>query len=165
MSQITVNQANEYSEGALSETNENGYVADEDVAIGRDEGSDINEGASGRDEYEQLIRTKYKQFYTEDTQRLINRRFKKYKALEERLAQLEAEREQTDKRLADEYMRGRQEAESSIMSELRASALRPEENGLLGRNTVLGRDVSSLTRAERAELARRAIRGESIKIN
>ena len=45
--------------------------------------------ADGREEYERLIRTKFKEFYAADTQKMINRRFKKYKALEEKVSSLE----------------------------------------------------------------------------
>ena len=35
-----------------------------------------------RDEYERLIKTRFKEYYAEDTQKMINRRFRKYKVLE-----------------------------------------------------------------------------------
>ena len=63
--------------------------AEEDVAANADFAEDIPD----REEYQRLIKTKYKDFYTEDTQKMINRRFKRYKAMEERLKALEAEAE------------------------------------------------------------------------
>ena len=42
-----------------------------------------------RREYEELIKNRFKELYAEDTQRLINRRFRKYKIMEERFKLLE----------------------------------------------------------------------------
>ena len=54
---------------------------------------EIGEEDSGRTaerrEYERLIKTRFKDFYTEDTQRMINRRFKSFKALEEKCKRME----------------------------------------------------------------------------
>ena len=65
--------------------NENDTVPHEN---GEEDGGKIAE----RREYERLIKTRFKDFYTEDTQRMINRRFKSFKALEERCKSLEDER-------------------------------------------------------------------------
>ena len=54
---------------------------------------EIGEEDSGRTaerrEYERLIKMRFKDFYTEDTQKMINRRFKSFKALEEKCKSLE----------------------------------------------------------------------------
>ncbi len=65
-----------------------------------------NSEASDREEYERLIRTKFKELYAADTQKMINRRFKKYKALEEKVSSLEeALRQQTQTReLSDDEL-------------------------------------------------------------
>ncbi len=65
-----------------------------------------NSEASDREEYERLIRTKFKELYAADTQKIINRRFKKYKALEEKVSSLEeALRQQTQTReLSDDEL-------------------------------------------------------------
>ena len=53
------------------------------------------------------------------------------------------------------------EAERRLLSHIRARGLRPAENGVqVARNTTL--DVARMTRAERAELAKRVERGERI---
>lgn len=69
----------------------------EDVADRVDETDEpvenIGEAEASREEYNRLIKTKYKDFYTEDTQRMINRRFKQYKLMEERLKALESRSE------------------------------------------------------------------------
>ncbi len=117
-----------------------------------------------RREYDQLIRTKYKKFYTEDTQKMINRRFRKYKELEARAQMLEAEKAQFEETLKAEKDRIAKETEERLISSIRARHTRPEENGILIGKAQSKRDVSSLTRSERAELARRVSRGENIKI-
>ena len=152
------------SEEIFTEITESDASASEKTEGAADIAEDNSDITSQRSEYDELIRTKYKQFYTEDTQRLINRRFKKYKALEARVAELEAEREGFEARLSEEYIRGQQEAEQRLLSDIRTLSSRPDENGLISRRTPQRRDVSSYTRSERAELARRALRGESIKI-
>ena len=54
-----------------------------------DDGAEKGNTAAEREEYDKLIKTRFKDFYTEDTQRMINRRFKQFKALEERCRSLE----------------------------------------------------------------------------
>ncbi|MBE6547742.1 MAG: hypothetical protein E7667_02530 [Ruminococcaceae bacterium] len=117
-----------------------------------------------RREYDELIRTKYKKFYTEDTQKMINRRFRKYKELEARAEQLEKEKAQFEKRLTEETEKSAREAEDRLISGIRARYLRPGENGILTAKVPSKRDVSSLTRSQRADMARRASKGETIKI-
>lgn len=128
--------------------------------------TDVSEGPDQdmRREYEELIRTKYKKFYTEDTQRMINKRFRKYKELEERAERLEAERAQFEEILKAEKQKSEFEAEQRIISGIRTRLMRPEENGIQRAKSQGKRDVSTLTRSERAEMARRASTGETIKI-
>ena len=143
----------------IGETEADIIAEDESAELSTDETV-----VSCRSEYEELIRTKYKQFYTEDTQRLINRRFKKYKALEARVAELEAECVQLSCRLEGEYKRGQEETEHRLVSEMKLLSSRPGENGILSRRASTSKGASGLTRSQRAELARRALMGESIKI-
>lgn len=57
-----------------------------------------------------------------------------------------------------------QKTEKRVVDNIRSKGKRPDENGLNSPNGfVLKKDVSSLTREERRELARRAQRGETIK--
>ena len=57
-----------------------------------------------------------------------------------------------------------QKTEKRVVENIRSKGKRPDENGLNSPNGfVLKKDVSSLTREERRELARRAQRGETIK--
>lgn len=117
-----------------------------------------------RREYEELIRTRYKKFYTEDTQRIINKRFKKYKELEERAERLEEERTQFENMLMAEKQKVIEETEQRILSGIRTRLMRPDENGIQTAKIQERRDVSTLTRSERADMARRASSGETIKI-
>ncbi len=132
---------------------------------------------SEREEYELLIKSRFKELYAEDTQRLINRRFRKYKVMEERykaleesLALKEAELSDSARRLEEyesilrsEVERAVKETEERVIREIRAKQIRPSENGSLPRVVQSSFDVSRLTKSERASLAKRAARGERIK--
>lgn len=183
-----------------------------------------------RAEYDRLIRSRFKDFYTEDTQRMINRRFRKFKELEEKLKVIEEEtnaknaekskkltrdalvasiRESSEalKRefsdfseelalnsekfleiatvlledgrfgLSDAYklshfdeivgktaLNAAKATEERVLREIRSKRARPNENGLAHRTAASPFDVSKLTRAERARLAKRAAGGEKIKL-
>ena len=55
-------------------------------------------------------------------------------------------------------------AGAQMAAKVQAKASRPKENGMSSQSAVIVKDnVSSLTRKERAEIARRAQRGEVIK--
>ncbi len=147
-------------EKVFSDISEQEDIVDEIVPEESSESTEQNE----RREYEELIRTKYKKFYTEDTQKMINRRFRKYKELEARAQMLEEEKAQFNETLKAEKDRIAKETEERLVSSIRARYTRPEENGIIIGKAQSKRDVSSLTRTERAELARRVSKGETIKI-
>ena len=65
-----------------------------------------------RAEYDKLIKTRFKDFYTEDTQKMINRRFRKYKELEEKVREAEQTAVEAPKKLSD----------SEIFEEIKKSA-------------------------------------------
>lgn len=183
-----------------------------------------------RAEYDRLIRSRFKEFYTEDTQRMINRRFRKFKEQEEKLRQSveegRAEIAEKSKKLtrdelvariressealkkefcgfseelalnsekfieiatalledgrfglADAYKLSHfdeivertaedaaRETEERVLGKIRSKRARPNENGLAHRTAASPFDVSKLTRAERARLAKRAAGGEKIKL-
>ncbi len=135
-------------------------------------------GRDDREEYERLIKNRFKDFYAEDTQRLINRRFRKYKVMEERfkimedtLAEREAKLSENDAKIAEfdallrsEIEKAVKETEERIIGEIRAKKLRPEENGTAPVRSPASFDVSRLTKSERASLAKRAAGGEKIKL-
>lgn len=57
-----------------------------------------------------------------------------------------------------------QSAGAQMQAKIQSKAARPQENGTSSQSAVIVKnDVHNLTRAERAEIARRAARGESIK--
>ncbi|MBE6583632.1 MAG: hypothetical protein E7649_01435 [Ruminococcaceae bacterium] len=122
-----------------------------------------------REEYERLIRTRFKQFYTDDTQKMINKRFKRYKAMEQKLStleqregELERREAELDSRLDLERARIEKEMERRVMASVLSNKLRPSENGYAKRRAALPIDVSSLTRDQRAQIAKRAFGGEKI---
>ena len=183
-----------------------------------------------RAEYDRLIRSRFKEFYTEDTQRMINRRFRKFKEQEEKLRQSmeegRAEIAEKSKKLTRDELVARvressealkkefygfseeialssekfieiatalledgrfglndayklshfdeivertaedvaRETEERVLGEIRSKRARPNENGIAHRVSAGAFDVSKLTRAERAKLAKRAAGGERIKL-
>lgn len=183
-----------------------------------------------RAEYDRLIRSRFKEFYTEDTQKMINRRFRKFKEQEEKLRQtMEENRTELAKKskkltrddlvariressdalkkefsdfseelalnsekfieiaevlledgrfgLSDAYKlshfdeivgksaeNAAKATEERVLGDIRSKRARPDENGLAHRTAASPFDVSKLTRAERARLAKRAAGGEKIKL-
>lgn len=128
-----------------------------------------DENGNERAEYERLIRTRFKEFYTDDTQKMINKRFKRYKAMEQRLCELEEMADEMSKReaqlneaLAVERARAESETEQRVVAQMLASRQRPSENGYAPRRAPAPFDVSSLTKSQRADIAKRAFGGEKI---
>ena len=131
-----------------------------------------------REEYDALMKGRFKSFYAEDTQRLINRRFRKYKIMEERYKLLEEDVAKKDAQIAEssekiagfdallhsEIEKAIKETEERVISEIRAKKLRPLENGTVPHHSAAPFDVSKLSRDERAKLAKRAAGGEKIKL-
>ena len=141
------------------------HVSENDVATASIEAARQSERA----EYERLIRTRFKEFYTDDTQKMINKRFKRYKSMEQRIIELEAEAELMRKReseldalVALERDKASAETERRIVSELLAQRARPSENGYSPRRAPAPFNVSALTKSQRADIAKRAFSGEKI---
>lgn len=136
-----------------------------------DDGCAENGGADEglRQEYEELIRTKYKKFYTEDAQRMISKRLKKYKDIEERLERTEAELLRAGEALELERARVDEEARRRAADIIAAQRRhmgerRPDENGIMNYRSQGKRRAADLTRTERRNIAERALRGETVKI-
>lgn len=92
-SDVEINEAGDFTaeKYGLEEVSCANNATDEDSEVG-----DVYESVDGkqlRQEYDRLMKTRFKEFYAEDTQRIINKRFKKYHRLEERVRELEEERE------------------------------------------------------------------------
>ena len=122
-----------------------------------------------RAEYERLIRTRFKEFYTDDTQKMINKRFKRYKAMEERISELEhqaqsfrAREAEMDSLIAKRCAEVESETERRVVSEIMASRQRARENGYAPRRSPSPFNVGSLTKSQRADIAKRAFGGEKI---
>ncbi len=145
---------------------ENAGAFDE-LADGTNEANGIETENGDRAEYEALIRGKYKEHFAADTQRLINRRFKKYKALEEKVRELEdavSRSADIEKRIAEERERAVRETEERMNKQFRSMHGRAEENAINGYSLRSELDVKRLTRSERALLAKRAQKGEKIRL-
>ena len=141
----------------------------EDTEVELSEGEGESEGSvlggGSREEYERLIRTDFKEYFSEDTQRLINKRFKKYKALEDKVKRLEEEAKRyadIESLIASERERAVLETEERMKVYFKSMRGRATENALIGRTAALSFDVSQLTKSERASLASRAQKGEKI---
>lgn len=135
---------------------------------GSDECEDTEQIADdGREEYERLIKDKYKEHFAADTQKLINKRFKKYKALEEKVKRLEedaARYADIEKLIAEERERAVRETEERMNRQFRTNRARADENALSSHSAKPRFDVSMLTKNERALLASRAQKGEKIHL-
>ncbi len=146
---------------------------DEGVGI-VEEAADANEERDidtdeerSRREYEELIKGRFKQHFAADAQRMISRRLKKYKALEEKVAELEAaaaRAAELEERIEQERERAVRETEERMNRQFRSMHARAEENALRGRSARPDIDVTRLTRSERALLAKRAQKGEKIHL-
>ena len=131
------------------------------------DGEDNDVSCCDRQEYERLIRTKYKEFFAEDAQRLINKRFKKYKALEEKVRVLEENAKSfsdVEALLVSERERAVRETEERMNKIFKANRARAEEIAVMPHSKAHRPDVTKLTRCERAELASRALKGEKIRL-
>ena len=100
---------------------------------------------------------------------MINKRFKRYKALEDRVRELESalrERDEASARfeaeLESERERIERETEQRVINSFLANRHRPHENATATKVGSVTTDVSKLTRGERAALAQRALKGEKI---
>ena len=150
---------------AAHEANNIDIEMDECATCGEDASEEVCEDE--RKEYERLIRTRFKELFREDTQRLINKRFKKYKALEEKVRSLEAEAQRYahfDSLLAAERERAVAETEERMNLQFKAMRSRAAENAVMPRVSPPPLDVSKLTKSERASLASRALKGEKIHL-
>ena len=122
--------------------------------------------ASGdREEYDRLIKTRFKELYAQDTQKLINKRFKKYKALEEKVKKLEDEAARyadVDALVAAEVEKAVAQTEQRMTLYFQKNAGRVSENATSRIEAAVSTDVSRLTKSQRAALANRALKGEKI---
>lgn len=169
--ELTLNEEETMKQTDLDHVTEEESAPEESLA--REENGALDERA----EYERLVKTRFKELYAEDTQKMINRRFRKYKVLEEKyrvleelLTEKEAKLSENAQKIADfdeilrtELEKAVKETEERITREIRTRRARPEENGISPRSAQAAPDVSGLTKKQRAELARRAANGEKIR--
>lgn len=118
-----------------------------------------------REEYDRLIKTRFKELYAQDTQKLINKRFKKYKVLEEKVKRLEGEAARyadVDALVAAEVEKAVAQTEQRMTLYFQKNAGRVSENATSRAEAAASTDVSRLTKSQRAALASRALKGEKI---
>lgn len=132
---------------------------------------------SERKEYERLIKTRFKALFAEDTQRMINKRFRKLRVLEERCKVLEEILEQKEERIKEndhlivsfeekmqeELKRVAEETERRVIDAVKAKRMRPDENAVRSRVNPAAFDVNRLTKNDRAGIAKRVANGEKIR--
>lgn len=231
---LTDERAEGFDPEILNGTEKNNQIDEIDAARSdvnansdeRDASESIDARRAEREEYDRLIKTRFKDFYTEDTQKMINRRFKHYKALAEKYKVLEKSASSAEKGaamtrgelverlrgsegelkskfpnfsiekaqaseqfmtlariavengsisfsqayklshfdeiIASERERLEKEIEQRVLDRVRSNRSRAYENAVLPQTRRLGLKASRLTRNERAELAKRAAKGEKI---
>lgn len=107
------------------------------------------------EEYRELIGGVYKSFYDEDMRCAIE------KAIEEKMCEMRAE--------MNAEVKGKEEAlrnqiKGEILNKIAKRRMRPDENGISVQRAVAKRDVSKMTKEERAEAARKAAGGIIINL-
>ncbi len=107
------------------------------------------------DEYRELVDGIYRSFYEEDVRRAIMAAVEAER--EELLRSVKAELDEREKSIRDEARR-------EVISKIAKRRLRPDENGLSGPHTAPKRDVSKMTKEERAAAAKRAAGGQLINL-
>lgn len=141
------------------------------------DGLEAETAYSERREYERLIKTRFKALFAEDTQRMINKRFRKLRVLEERCKVLEEILEQKEEKIKEndhlivsfeekmqeELKRVAEETERRVIDAVKAKRMRPDENAVRSRVSAAAFDVNRLTKSERAGIAKRAANGEKIR--
>lgn len=162
---LTLNENDEVTLAEMSEEGEPGLLDAQSADQG--ESGEESMDNTDRSEYERLIKGRFKEQFTADTQKLINRRFKKYKTIEEKLSRLEEEAARyadIEKLIAEERAAAVRETEERMNRQFRSNRERAEENALTTRTVRPKLDVSRLTKSERALLATRAQKGEKIHL-
>ncbi len=115
----------------------------------------IEEFEPTEEEYRELVGGIYKSFYTQDIKNAVD------KAIEEKrgdwLAYFESEIQKKEQSI-------REETRKDIIKKISQRRLRPDENGLSGQHSNPKRDVSKMTKEERALAAKRAAGGLIINL-
>lgn len=120
-----------------------------DIEIGG-ESFHIEEFEPDAEEYRELVGGIYRSFYEEDMRIAVERAVSEKS--EEIRRELEAKMQEKEKSIRDEERR-------EILMKIAQRRLRPDENGLTGKRSVTRKDVSKMTREERAQAARKAAGG------
>lgn len=110
----------------------------------------IEEFEPTEEEYRELVGGLYKSFYDNDLKAVVEAAVAE-QAIKIR-AELEAEAQIKEQSIKDEARR-------EIIKRISQRRLRPDENGLSGRRVSPKRDVSKMTKEERALAAKRAANG------
>ena len=122
---------------------------DEDIEIDG-ESFHIEEFEASAEEYRELVDGVYRSFYEDDLRKRVEDALK-YKETEMR-SEIEEEIKQREQKI-------REETKRDIIRKISQRRLRPDENGLSCQHTAKRKDVSKMTRDERAMAAKKAAGG------
>ncbi len=110
----------------------------------------IEEFEPTAEDYRDLVGGLYKSFYDEDVKAAVERALEQKRS--QMLRELEAEMQKKEQSIRDE-------TKKELIKKIAQRRLRPDENGLSGRHTSPKKDVSKMTKEERAQAAKRAAGG------
>ena len=125
-----------------------------DIEIGG-ESFHIEEFEPSAEEYRELVGGVYRSFYEEDVRSAVERAISEKS--DEIRREFEAKMQEKEKSIRDEERR-------EILKKIAQRRLRPDENGLTGKRSVSRKDVSKMTKEERARVARKAAGGLIINL-
>lgn len=113
----------------------------------------IEEFAPTAEEYRELVDGLYKSFYEQDLERAISR------AIEEKRTQMKLDLDEEIKKREQEI---KEKTRLEVLGKISKRRLRPDEIGIMVQHKPPSRDVSKMTKEERAQAARRAACGQII---
>ena len=115
----------------------------------------IEEFEPTAEEYRELVGGVYKSFYDDDLKSAVD------KAIADNRDAIRAELEAE---IRDREAQIRDEAKKELLQKISKRRMRPDENGISVQHKSPSRDVSKMTKEERAEAARRAAGGLIINL-
>ena len=114
------------------------------------ESFEIQEFVPSVEEYRELVSGLYKSFYDEDMRLAIERAMEEKS--QEMRASLDAEMQKREQEIAEI-------TRAEMLGKISKRLLRPVENGMMAQRRAPSRDVSKMTKEERAQAAKRAASG------
>ena len=115
----------------------------------------IEEFEPTREEYRELVEGLYKSFYDADVKNAVDKAIEEKR--EEMISNMNSEMEKREQTIREEMKR-------EILEKISKRRMRPDENGISVQHAAKRRDVSKMTKEERAEAARKAAGGLIINL-